>query len=189
VSHARLSAAVVTSCALVCRATRPSAIFALAERELLAPELRRALPFSRREAADVGLWRFLAVVHRPDFVRHRWENKSWATMRSRFWKPGTRPDSNALGRLYWIAELTRDGDSYELTERVLRRSSLATALLVRSLSAHRPAVAACADVLADAPAEVIDRAVLGLTRYLALVPLEGVTEQDVKLVLRRLVRD
>src|SRR5262249_43328356 len=41
------------------------------------PALHRALPLTRREAADPGIWRFLAVVHRPDFVRHRWENKSW----------------------------------------------------------------------------------------------------------------
>jgi hypothetical protein len=155
---------------------------------LLAPALHRALPLSRREAADPGIWRFLTVVHRPDFVRHRWENKSFAVTRSRFWRPGTRPDSNALARLYWIAELTRDGSSYALTVEVLRRQSLANAIFVRQLCFHRPAVAACAGVLAEAPAELVERALLGLTRFLALVPLEGLSEEDLRAVLRRLVR-
>src|SRR5688572_8777547 len=32
-----------------------------------APELHRTLRLTRREAADPAVWRFLAVVHRPDF--------------------------------------------------------------------------------------------------------------------------
>lgn len=65
----------------------------------LACALHRALPLSRRLAADWGLWRYLAVVHRPDIVRHRWELRSWTTMRDRFWRGGTRPGSNVFGRL------------------------------------------------------------------------------------------
>lgn len=34
-----------------------------------AIEIHRALPLSRREAGDWGVWRYLAVVHRPDFIR------------------------------------------------------------------------------------------------------------------------
>ncbi|MCC7537325.1 MAG: hypothetical protein IT379_13975 [Deltaproteobacteria bacterium] len=153
----------------------------------LAPTLHRALPVSRRDAADPGIWRYLAIAFRPGFVRHRWENRSWATMRSRFWSPGTRPDSNAFGRLWWIAELTvgDDGD-YSLTDRVLRRQTLATSLFVRSLASWRPAVVAAVDVLEHESAEQIERCLVGFSRLAATVPLESMGEDDVRDHLERI---
>jgi Family of unknown function (DUF6339) len=151
-----------------------------------APALHRALPLPRREAAQPGLWRFLAVAHRPDFVRHRWENRSWATTRTRFWTPGTRPDSNAFSRLWWIAELTRDGDSYLLTEQVLERQPLATQLFVRQFSHHRAAVAAFVDVMGDAAAEEIDRVARELNRSLSTLTLEMMDEAEIRELLRDL---
>ncbi|HMI91187.1 MAG TPA: DUF6339 family protein, partial [Polyangiales bacterium] len=115
-----------------------TAAFEPASDVLLAPRLHRALPLSRREASNAAPWRFLSVVHRPDLVRHRWENRSWASMRARFWSAGTRPDSNVFCRLWWIAELSRDGDDYGLTELVLARPALATSLFVRNISNYQP---------------------------------------------------
>ena len=68
---------------LFCRIPKHDASFDA----LVAPELHSLLPLTRREAAEPGLWRWLAVVHRPDLVRHRWENRSWAQMRRRFTRP------------------------------------------------------------------------------------------------------
>jgi hypothetical protein len=144
----------------------------------LAPRLHRALPLTRRQASDPGVWRYLAVVHRPDLVRHRWENQSWATMRSRFWSTGTRHTSNTFARVWWIAELTRDGDSYDLTERVLKKQSLAIQLFVRSWSQYRPAVEAFLDVLEDAPSDKVEHAARMLSRHLATIPLEGLTRSE-----------
>jgi len=155
---------------------------------MAAPAIHAALPLTRRVAADPGVWRFLTVVFRPDFVRHRWENTAWATMRGRFWRTGTRPDSNAFSRLWWIAELTRDGDSYELTRRALQRQSLANALFVRKISFHRPAVEACIDVLYEASQETTERMLKGLTKWLGVVPLEGLEKDEVIEVLRALER-
>ena len=87
----------------------------------LAARIHRALPLTRREASNAGVWRYLAVVRRPDFIRHRWEMSSWTTTRPRYWSVGLRHTSIAFARLWWIAELTRDGESYELTKRVLAR--------------------------------------------------------------------
>jgi hypothetical protein len=100
-------------------------------------------------------------------------------MRSRFWSIGTRHTSNVLARLWWIAELTRDGHSYELTERVLSKQSLAIQIFVRSWSQHRPAVEAFVDTMHDAPSEDIEHAARLLSRYLATTPLEGLTSADV----------
>lgn len=153
----------------------------------LAPLVHRHLPLSRREASDPGVWQWLAIVHRPDAVRHRWENSSWATMRTRFLRSGTRPDSNAFSRWWWMAELTRDRDDYGLTRRILRRQSLATAIFVRSLCFYRPAICACADVLEDLEATAIERVMLELSRLLATVPLEAMSEEDLRGDLAKIV--
>jgi hypothetical protein len=142
---------------------------------LLAPRIHRALPLSRREAADPAPWRFLAVVHRPDLVRHRWENRSWASMRARFWAPGTRPDSNTFCRLWWIAELSRQGDDYSLTETLLSRPALANALFVRNLSSYQPAVAACTHALSGATSAEVEATLKLLHKTLSTIVLEALS--------------
>jgi len=151
-----------------------------------AVALHRALPLSPREAAEPGVWRFLAVIHRPDFVRHRWENRSWKTMRTRFWRIGTRPDSNALARLWWIAELSRRGRDYATTERVLSRQPLANNLFVRDMASYRPLVHAYVEALHDAPSGVIEACTRALQRRLSLVVLESLDEAELTALLREL---
>ena len=152
----------------------------------LAPRLHRALRLTRREAADARVWRFLAIIAQPELVRHRWENVSWLTMRSRFVRPGTRPDSNAFSRWWWIAELTQHSGDYTLTERVLERQALCNAIFIRSLSFHRGAVSACVSELELETPDVIERVLLELNRWLSVVPLEGLTELDLVRRLREL---
>lgn len=143
-----------------------------------APAIHAALPLPRREAAHPGVWRFLAVIHRPEFVRHRWEMRSWSTMRTRFWRPGTRPDSNAIGRLWWIAELSREGDSYELTARALARQPIATSIFVRQFSSYRPAVEAFVTVMEDAVSDEIEAVVRRFNALLSTIVLEGQTVEE-----------
>ena len=138
----------------------------------IAADLHRALRLTRREAAEPGFWRFLAIVPQPEFVRHRWENRSWATMRSRFWRPGTRLDSNAIGRLWWIAELTRQGEDYSLTKRVFSRHSIIANLFTRDLCAHRPAVEAFVEVFETERAEIIEAAIRAFNHSLSTIVLE-----------------
>jgi uncharacterized protein DUF6339 len=149
-----------------------------------APAIHRTLPLTRREAANPGVWRFLAVAHRPDFVRHRWEARSWAAMQTRFWSPGTRPDSNAFYRLWWIAELTSDGGSYELTERLFARQPVANELFKRGFSRVRSAVEAFVDEMDEAPSDEVERVARELNGALGTLVLEALGVDD----LRRLVR-
>ena len=153
----------------------------------LAPLVHRHLPLTLREASEIGVFRFLAVVHRPDVVRHRWDAAVWGQARSRFLTAGTRPDSNAFYRWWWIAELTRVGADYSLTERVLRRQSLATAIFARSLSFHRPAVRACIAALEDCESSVIERSMLEMSRWLALVRLESLDEATIAAELQQIM--
>lgn len=150
----------------------------------LAPRLHQALPLSRRDAADLGVWRFLAVAHAPELVRHRWEHRSWAVARTRFWAGGTRHTANAFGRLWWIAELTRQADSYELTTRVLGKPSLATVVFARTWSQHRPAVEAFVDVVRDESVELAERVAFELGRHLAVVPLERLDHAELVRIVR-----
>jgi hypothetical protein len=152
----------------------------------LAPALHRALPLSRRQAADPAVWRYLTVIHRPDFVRHRWENKSWASMRSRFWSLGTRPDSNVFARLFWIAELTCERQDYSLTEAVLARQQLATAVFVRNLGSYRPAVQACVQELDASSGQQVEATIKLLNKALGTLVLESLSAQDLVALIRDL---
>ncbi len=152
-----------------------------------AEAVHRHLPLSRRQASDPGPWRFLAVVHRPDVVRHRWEVSSMRAAKPRYWSVGTRPDSNAFARWWWIAELTRDGTDYSLTRRLFEHGSLSTLLFTRHLGWHRPLVEAALDVLDDTPGPVVERVLRNLRKVLSVVVLETCDADALRELLRDLV--
>lgn len=150
----------------------------------LAVAIHQHLPLHRREAADPGVWRYLAVIAAPEFIRLRWSADE-NTFRSRFWTPGTRPDSNYYSRLWWIAELTAGVDhDYTRTRKALSSQALANAIFVRNFSHYFPAVKACIDVLGEVPGDTIHRVILAFNRELALLPREALTDQDIVDLLR-----
>jgi hypothetical protein len=151
-----------------------------------APALHRALPLSRREASHPGVWRFLATVHCPQLVRHRWGDASLTTTKARYWNFGTRPDSNAICRWWWIAELTQQAGSYLLTEATFERQPLATQLFVRGFSRYRPSVAAFLRVMKDEPSEEIERVAKELYGRLSTLVLEAMSEDDLVALLKNI---
>lgn len=152
-----------------------------------APVIHRALPITRREAADPGLFRFLAVVHCPQFVRHRFEFQSWEAMRARFWRAGLRHDSNTFSRLWWIAELTAEGGDYSLTERAFASQSLAIPVFVRQFAHYRPAAIACIEAFEQQPGGIIERVLPRFNAHLSTVPLEGLDVRELRGVLDELI--
>lgn len=151
----------------------------------LAIELHRALPLTRREATDAGVFRYLSVVRHPQLVRHRWEYRSYSTMRTRFWRPGTRHDANAFSRWWWIAELTRDGEDYELTRNALERAAFSTHIFSRTIAHYRPAIAATVEVLRDVPGPVVEQALRNFGKMLSVRVLEAMNEEELRKLLRR----
>lgn len=149
----------------------------------LAVALHKALRLDRREASDAGVWRYLAIVVAPGLIRRRWSSEE-QTFRQRFWRHGTRPDSNYYSRMWWIAELTSgaDGD-YGRTLKVLRAQALATAIFVRSFCHYFPAVKACVKVLDEQPSEIVARVVREFYRELALIPREALSDADAEEIL------
>src|SRR5262245_7010880 len=69
-----------------------------------AVAVREHLALSRREAAITGMWQYATLVQMPEYVVWRWRSGGQVP-RTRFLDGWRR---NALGRLWWIAELTRD---------------------------------------------------------------------------------
>jgi len=84
-----------------------------------------------------------------------------------------RHNSNMFSRLWWIAELSRDGDDYTLTDRIFSRQSLAIQIFIRRYAWHRDAVAALVEVLDDAPPRVVEHVTRDLVGSLGTVVLES----------------
>lgn len=154
-----------------------------------APAVRESLNMSRRVAADPGVWHFLATVRYPDFVRHRWEFTSKKAMTEKFLGAGTDIYSNALHRLWWIAELTREGNDYTLTEEVLSNQTLANKIFDRWFARYEPAAKVCSEKLHGEPSDVVDEATRRFNHALTNLQLEGLDEDDIERVMDRILDD
>ncbi|MSO37801.1 MAG: hypothetical protein EXQ69_06055 [Acidimicrobiia bacterium] len=109
----------------------------------LAPRVHAALRLTRREAADKRIWHFINIAAKPDFVRWRFGGDD---TESRVIVPYDRfmgeDSKNAIGRLWWVAELTRNGPDYTETLSVLRTSRFYTSWQALDAMHHRPAALA-----------------------------------------------
>lgn len=109
----------------------------------LSPRLHYSLRIPRRIAGDKGFWTWLTVEAGQNYVQRRWLGKSSSdpdvvTM-FRYTGPILR---NALARLWWAAEMVRDGPSYEYVEPVFARVWTAQYALELRYSWYRPAAIA-----------------------------------------------
>ena len=88
---------------------------------MMAVKLHKALPISRRQAADPNMWAWLGVLYAPDLVALRWPPKDEDSLRTanRFMGDRVR---QTYARLWWAAELSRVLTDYTLTEKLLSLS-------------------------------------------------------------------
>lgn len=89
----------------------------------LAKRVHSLLRLYRREAADTGIWNYLAVVEFDDYVRWRWGRDDGTPPASRRFVGG-RTFEQAFARLWWWAEMTWNGDSYEAVDGIFQSSDL-----------------------------------------------------------------
>ncbi|MFJ6619271.1 DUF6339 family protein [Kitasatospora sp. NPDC091335] len=106
----------------------------------LAPRLHAALRLTRREAADPAFWNYLALGVAPDYVvwRHTAEPKDGkpvAVAADRFRGPYHK---QAFSRLWWAAELFRDGPDYEPVVKACGIQDMLNTTLRMSVINHRP---------------------------------------------------
>ena len=112
----------------------------------IGPRLHHALRLSRREASRKGFWRFLGVVAAPNYVRWRWGKEDKVAKLERFIGSETK---QAIARLWWMAELFRDGSDYQPAVEALRIQDLVNNLFRMDIAHHRPTTQGAVRVLAE----------------------------------------
>ncbi|MFJ9915222.1 DUF6339 family protein [Actinacidiphila glaucinigra] len=100
----------------------------------LAPRLHATLRMNRAEAADGALWNHLALLVAPDYVVWRHKGKE-VTPTVRFSGPHY---TQAFARLWWAAELFRDGEDYRPVEIACRVQDVLNTTLRLDVMDHRP---------------------------------------------------
>ncbi|MER5381435.1 DUF6339 family protein [Streptomyces sp. NPDC002688] len=113
----------------------------------LAPRLHATMRMTRREAANSGLWNFLALVVAPDYVL--WRHKGVT-------KEGERATADrfvgvhykqAFARLWWAAEMFRDGDDYGPVVSACSVQDVLNTVLRYEIIDHRPTARAVVSLL------------------------------------------
>ncbi|MBB4901067.1 hypothetical protein FHS37_005147 [Streptomyces griseostramineus] len=113
----------------------------------LAPRLHATLRLTRREAADKRLWNHLALAVAPDYVV--WRHLSESAQRvaaERFRGPS---DRQCFSRLWWAAEIFRNGPDYGPVETACGNQDLIHTVLRLGLLDHRPTAQAVVRLLQD----------------------------------------
>ncbi|MEA5359703.1 DUF6339 family protein [Amycolatopsis sp., V23-08] len=109
----------------------------------LAPRLHATIRMTRAEAAERGLWNYLAMLVAPDYVvwRHKGSEVAETTRFS------GRSDVQAFARLWWAAELFRDGADYGPVATVFAYQDIVNSVMRSGVIDHRPAAAAMLRVI------------------------------------------
>jgi hypothetical protein len=152
-----------------------------------APIVRGYIDITRRQAARDGLWHWLAVSEFPEFVYHRW--RETGDIEEKFLAAGTDIYSNAIHRLWWGAELTRDGSDYERTERMFSQGELANDVLDRWFARYRPAAKTVVDQLDGDNSDTISDLTRDIRNELSSYTLEMMSEEGVEDLIERLRRE
>lgn len=157
--------------------------------QLTAPRVHQTLRLTRREAGDMGIWRYLTVVRYPEFVRHRWGVSSPSEMRRRF-IGSSRWNSNALSRLWWAAELTYcEQRGYELTKKAFVSQHVARSVFERNFGKYHEAAAAFIEVFHKEQKDVVEAAVKRFNQRLGTIRVEGLEQSDLESILQTIKQD
>ncbi|MFD3520568.1 DUF6339 family protein [Streptomyces sp. NPDC058653] len=105
----------------------------------LAPRLHYILRLTRSEASESGLWNFLALCVAPEFVYWRWGAGSGGPGVRQTARFSGRWDLQCFSRLWWAAELFRDGDNYGPVVVACGNQDVLNTVLRQEMIQHRPA--------------------------------------------------
>lgn len=108
----------------------------------LAPRLHYVLRLTRREAGNQGFWRWLALEPMCSVVRHRWADKSKNVKAYRYLGGSNFLRRNALSRLWWAAEVMRNGSDYAEVVPLLGSSAIEQYVLDLKFGHLRPSAIA-----------------------------------------------
>jgi hypothetical protein len=110
----------------------------------LAPRLHATMRMTRAEAADRRLWNHLATLVAPDYVvwRHAAGDKLIQTARF-----SGAHYTQTFSRLWWAAELFRNGSDYAPVEDACRVQDVLNAIMRLDVVDHRPTALAAVRVV------------------------------------------
>ncbi|WP_405662853.1 DUF6339 family protein [Streptomyces sp. NBC_01166] len=115
----------------------------------LAPRLHATLRLTRREAADRRLWNYLALGVAPDYVvwRHTTDPGKGDAPRVAAKRFRGASDSQAFARLWWAAELFRNGSDYGPVATACAQQEMLNTALRLSVIDHRPTAQALVSLI------------------------------------------
>jgi hypothetical protein len=137
----------------------------------VAPRVHAALRLTRREAADRRLWAWLAVVQFPEYVRWRFPGDEKGTPIKRFFG---RARDHALARLWWGAELTRNGPDYTTTIAAFRNQDFPNTWFSLRAFEHRAAAIAACRVVAPLTSRQINDLATAFDHIITTIMLDSV---------------
>lgn len=144
----------------------------------LAPVIHDAIHFeNQRQAADPGVWNYLSVVMRPDYVRER-----WGSSKTRFISTGNLK-RHSFGWLWWVAEITTDetGQHHEKAlDTLLEKTDLTVSLFEREFSNYRKVAIPFINLLGDEKMEVWRETSKELNQRLSTVVLEDLSKEEIR---------
>ncbi|SED32416.1 DUF6339 family protein [Rhodococcus koreensis] len=111
----------------------------------LAPRLHATLRLTRAEAAEMELWNYIALVVAPDYVVWRHKGTDVA-LPVRFSGPHY---TQAFARLWWAAELFRNGEDYRPVEVACQVQDVLNTTMRLDVIDHRPTALAIIHILED----------------------------------------
>lgn len=155
----------------------------------LVADVHRTLDIDRRTAGDPGLWHWLALIKYPKFVRHRWEYNSETAMREKFLGAGTDLYSNALHRLWWIAELTSEDDDYTLSKQVFAEQTMVNKVFDRWFARYEDAAFVICDELTDEENRVAEETTTRFNHALTNVQLESLDREGLREMIKEIISD
>ena len=80
------------------------------QEQWIAPRLHNSLRLTRHEAGQADIWNYLALYF-SDYIRHRWMNPTKNNIAEYLFRYVTK-DRHQIAKLWWIAEVTRNGSTY-----------------------------------------------------------------------------
>jgi hypothetical protein len=129
----------------------------------LAPRVHYSLRLHRAEAADRGVWQWVALRY-PWYVEWRWASLDGQVADDRWWGPVHK---QAFARLWWGAETFRDGSDYRTVQQAFVFQDLPNSYLHRPIVRCRSLALAVVDRIAISKTPSSDE-VNGLARVLNL---------------------
>ena len=121
----------------------------------LSPRIHFALRFPPRLASDPRVWTWLAVSVFHRYIQRRWAQQGVVNL-SRYVDNKGLNLTNGLSRLWWAAEMTRNGPDYSPTGHVLARVRTAQFALELAYSSFRPAAIAFSRVCEESNPPLTD---------------------------------